>query len=72
MLIKVLGEEGIPLVNIVRREEQVELLKKEYGAQYVLNSSNANFDDELYALSKELGCNVGLECVAGDMPGRVL
>ena len=72
MMIQVLGEQGIPLVNVVRRAEQVELLKNEYKCQYDLNSSDENFDDDLYALSKELGCNVALECVAGDITGRVL
>jgi len=72
MMIQVLGEQGIPLVNIVRRSEQVDLLKNEYKCEHVLNSSDPNFDDELYALSKKLGCNVALECVAGDTTGRIL
>jgi len=38
MLIRVFKKAGIPLINVVRREEQIELLKKEYGADYVLNS----------------------------------
>jgi NADPH:quinone reductase len=72
MIIKLFKQNGITVVNVVRREEQVEMLKKEYDADYVLNSSNENFDAELYELSTKLGCNVGLECVAGDMPGRIL
>ena len=35
-------KEGIEVINIVRREEQVETMKKE-GAKYILNSSDENF-----------------------------
>ena len=72
MIIKLFKENGIIVVNVVRREEQVEMLKRDFGADYVLNSTNEGFDKELFELSTKLGCNVGLECVAGDMPGRIL
>jgi NADPH:quinone reductase-like Zn-dependent oxidoreductase len=48
------------------------MLKKEYGCEHVLNSQDENFDADLLALSTKLGCNVALECVAGDMTGRIL
>jgi len=44
MLIKVFKEANIPLINVVRREEQIELLKKDHGAEYVLNSTDEDFD----------------------------
>lgn len=72
MIIKLFKANGITVVNVVRKQEQVELLKKDHGAEYVLNSSDENFDKDLYELSTKLGCSVGLECVAGDMPGRIL
>lgn len=72
MIIKLFKQNGIPLVNVVRREEQIELLKKDYGADYVLNSESPTFDKDLYELSKKLGCNVALECVAGEMTGKIL
>lgn len=71
-MILLMNENKIPLINIVRREEQIELLKKEHGAKYVLNSSSPNFDEELFNLSKQLRANVALECVAGETAGRVL
>lgn len=40
MIIKYFRENGVQLVNVVRREDQVEMLKKEYGAEYVLNSES--------------------------------
>ena len=48
------------------------MLKKDYGAKYVLNSKSEDFDNELYKLSKELNANVALECVAGETTGRIL
>lgn len=72
MIIKLFKQHGIKVVNIVRKDEHVEMLKKEYGAEYVLNSSKEGFNEELYKLSTELGCNVGLDAVAGDMPGIML
>lgn len=42
MLNRLFQAEEIPLINIVRRDEQAELLKKE-GAKYILNSETAGF-----------------------------
>jgi len=36
-----------------------------------LNSTDADFEKNLRALSKSLGCTVGIECVAGEMSGQV-
>jgi len=41
----------MPLINIVRKEEQVKILK-ELGAEHVLNSSNEDFWDKLGELAK--------------------
>lgn len=71
-MIKLLRANKIPVINIVRRDEQIEMLKNEYGAEYVLNSTTENFDNELYELSKQLKANVALECVAGETTGRIL
>jgi len=71
-MILLMKENSIPMINVVRREEQVELLKKENGAEHVLNSSDPNFDKEFYELSKSLNCNVALECVAGETTGRIM
>lgn len=49
----------------------MQFLKKEYQAEYVLNSSDPKFDDDLYELSKKLDANVAMECVAGEMCGRI-
>src|SRR5690606_6659674 len=46
MLNRLCVNDGIALVNIVRREEQ-ELLLRSEGARWVLNSSSAEFPDAL-------------------------
>lgn len=71
MISRLCKERGITVVNVVRRQEQVEALKAD-GAEHVLDSSTATFDKDLYELSVKLECLVGLDCVAGNMPGRIL
>lgn len=61
----------LPVINIVRRQEQVEQLR-ELGAAHVLNSSDVDFDTQLKALCRELKPTVAFDAVAGDMPGRIL
>ncbi len=64
MLIKACKDDGIPLVNVVRREEQVALLKS-IGAEYVVNSSSSDFKKELVAAIAETGATLGFECIGG-------
>jgi NADPH2:quinone reductase len=46
MVIRLGQKFGLPVVNVVRRVEQMELLRG-MGAKHVLNSSDPGFDDEL-------------------------
>src|SRR5256885_12621522 len=48
MLNKVCLDDGIALVNIVRRDQQAAMLRG-IGAEHVVDSSSATFDDELTA-----------------------
>ena len=43
MLIKLCKDSKIPLINIVRRDEQVTFLKDKYGCEFVLNSTSPTF-----------------------------
>ncbi|MBQ0731970.1 MAG: hypothetical protein KBT75_14815, partial [Oleispira antarctica] len=47
MLNKVCIKEGVALVNIVRKQEQVDLLTK-LGAKFVVNFSSESFKKDLY------------------------
>ena len=71
MLSLVCRERGIPLINIVRRQEQTALLKGE-GAEHVLDSSSDTFTEDLRELAGELGATVAFDAVAGSMPRRLL
>src|SRR5262249_14602184 len=71
MMLAMANEMNYPLINIIRRDAQAELLKS-FGAEYVLNSSSQTFADELQSLSKKLKATAVFEAVAGDMTGTVL
>lgn len=57
---------NIRVINIVRRQEQVDLLKKE-GAEHVLNSSLKDFDRKLKVLCGKLNANLAFDAVAGKL-----
>ena len=48
------------------------MLKEEYGAQYVLNSSSETFFDEIRELAKQLGATSCIECVGGKFTARLM
>lgn len=62
---------SLPIVNVVRRPEQAEVLRG-LGAEYVLNSSEPGFDAELRRVCHKLGASIAFEAVAGEMSGRIL
>lgn len=64
MLIKYCRKLGIPLINIVRREEQVKALE-EIGAENIINSSSDTYFDDLKSLTHELGATVFFDPVGG-------
>jgi NADPH:quinone reductase len=49
MVIQLGKKNGIPVISVVRREEQVEMLKSA-GAEHVLNSSDPDFEKEMKKL----------------------
>lgn len=64
MLVKVCKDDGIPLINIVRKDEQVELLKS-IGAKYICNSSSDNFQKELVDAIVETGATLAFDAIGG-------
>jgi NADPH:quinone reductase-like Zn-dependent oxidoreductase len=64
MLNRVCIEDQIPLVNIVRRDEQAQLLRSA-GAAYVCNSTSPAFPDELAAALTETGATLGFDAIGG-------
>jgi NADPH:quinone reductase-like Zn-dependent oxidoreductase len=63
--------EGIQVINIVRRDAQVKLLK-EQGAEIVLNSAEDNFDGQLKDACHRQNARLAFDAVAGSMTGRLL
>lgn len=72
MLVKVCKDDKVPLINIVRRQEQVDLLKS-IGAEYVLNSKDDGFRKNLIDAISETGATLAFECIGGGtMAGQIL
>lgn len=64
MLNRICIEDGIDLVNVVRRPEQVDLLRQR-GARYVCDSSSPDFVAELHAQIAETGATLAFDAVSG-------
>ena len=62
---------SLPVISIVRRAEQIETLRQ-IGAEYVLDSSDSDFDAKLKELCNKLSATYGIDAVAGELTGRVL
>jgi NADPH:quinone reductase-like Zn-dependent oxidoreductase len=71
MLLAIANQMRYPMIHIVRRAAQVQLLKS-LGATHVLDSSDQSFAQELERLAAQLGATIAFEAVAGDMTGKVL
>ncbi len=64
MLTRICQEDGIDLVNIVRKPDQVDLLKG-LGASHVVNSSDDDFFAQLTSAISETGAFYGFDPVGG-------
>ena len=64
MLNRVCLADGINLVNVVRREDQAELLRQ-MGAKYVVNSSSDSFRDELSTAIGETEAYLCFDAIGG-------
>jgi len=71
MLVKLCKEESMPLINVVRRDEQAEILKA-LGAEHVIVSSKEGWKDELKALVKEQNITCAFDCVGGQSTGDMV
>lgn len=64
MLVRICQEDGIPLVNIVRSEAQVAILK-DLGADIVLDSSKPDFPMQLEAAVATTGATIAFDAIGG-------
>ena len=72
MLVKICQQDGVPLVNIVRSEAQVKLLK-DLGASHVLDMTQADFMANLVEAIAETGAMIGFDPIGGGtLAGQIL
>lgn len=72
MLIKLCRADGVPLVNVVRRPEQVAMLRA-LGAEHALSSEDPSFFANLVAAAKETGATLAFDAVGGGpLAGQIL
>ena len=64
MLNRICQDDGMKLVNIVRKQEQVELLR-EQGAAHVVNSSDDDFMTQLRNAIADTGAYLGFDPIGG-------
>jgi len=64
MLVRLCAEENVPLVNIVRKPEQAEILRA-LGAEHVLNSSEDGFDEALTGAIAATGAMLAFDAIGG-------
>jgi len=72
MLVKICLADGVPLVNIVRRPDQVELLRS-LGAEHVCDSSAPTFTADLTAALVATGATLAFDATGGGrLAGQIL
>ena len=72
MLQKICLADGVPLVNVVRKPEQAELLRS-IGATYVCDSSQESFKEDLTNAIAETGAYIAFDATGGgDLANHLL
>jgi NADPH:quinone reductase-like Zn-dependent oxidoreductase len=72
MLNKICIKDGIALVNIVRKPDQAEILRK-IGAKYVVDSSSPTFMGDLTDALAETGATIAFDAIGGGkLAGQIL
>jgi NADPH:quinone reductase-like Zn-dependent oxidoreductase len=64
MLNKICLKDGIGLVNVVRSEEQAQLLR-DIGAKHIVNSTSPNFMTDLVKAITETGATLAFDAIGG-------
>ncbi|MEL6892387.1 MAG: zinc-binding dehydrogenase [Actinomycetota bacterium] len=72
MLNRICLADGIPLVNLVRRHEQAELLESQ-GAEHVVDSSSGSFESDLADALRATGATLAFDAIGGgELAGTIL
>lgn len=71
MLVKLCKTENVNIINIVRKQEQEDILKA-LNAEHIIRSDIEGWEAKLEALMKELNVRIAFDAIAGDMSGKLL
>ena len=71
MILKLGLREQIPVIHIVHKQEQVDLLRS-LGGQHVLNSTEPDFVDRFQTVSQQLKATLILDAVGGELTAQLL
>lgn len=72
MLNRICSADGVGLVNIVRREEQVDVVRAD-GGEHVVVSSRDSFEDDLLDAIRATGATIAFDAIGGgDLASRLL
>lgn len=71
MMVKYCQAKHVTVVNLVRRQEQVEILQK-LGAQHIVDTSKEGWHLHLGALIEQLKLRLLFDAVGGDQTGHIL
>lgn len=72
MFARVLNEQNIPVVLIVRRKEQEDLLRAENPKYFILNQSSENFTEDLKNIAKVQGAKLCFDAVGGELAVQIV
>tara|TARA_B100000945_G_C20423734_1_gene619304 strand:+ start:3850 stop:4956 length:1107 start_codon:yes stop_codon:yes gene_type:complete len=72
MLVKICMQDSIPLINIVRKKEHIDLLKS-IGAEFVCNSSDDGFINHLTSSITQTKATLAFDATGGgELAGKIL
>jgi len=71
MIVRLGRRFSLPVINVVRRDEQAEELQA-LGAEHTVVSTDAAFDRQLTLMARRLRATLAFDAVAGDITRRVL
>jgi NADPH:quinone reductase len=70
MLLRLGKTHNLPVIHVVRRPGQVQAVRL-LGGEYVLDSSGADFVEQLRSLAERLQATLLLDAISGDMTGQL-
>ena len=71
MMVRLALKKGVPLINIVRRKDQADILYS-LGAEHVLISSEPGFEQKLSALAHQLKATLILDAISGEFTQKLI